>query len=403
VPVTERLYYTDSLLREFTARIVGRRATDRGPAVVLDRTAFYPTSGGQPHDMGALDGARVLDVWDEDDGAVWHLVDRLPDGDTVRGVIDWERRFDHMQQHSGQHLLSAAFVRLLDAPTISFHLGTDASHIDLDTAAVSWDDAFRVEADVNRVISENRPVEIHFVDERNIGDVPLRRPPKVSGEIRVIWIRDYDAVACGGTHVPQTGAVGLLKIVRLERYKGGMRVGFLCGGRALADYQRVLRDLQAVSTDLSVHASEVGEAVTRLKADLKEARRALQAAEGAALTGEAERLWQETPEQDGVRRLVAHLADRPFEHARALAARAITHPHTLALLAASDAKGIRLVCVRAADLTEVDAAAILRRATERLGGQGGGRADQAQGGAPARPPDVILAALHDAVLPRDSR
>jgi alanyl-tRNA synthetase len=365
--------------------------------VRLDRTAFYPSSGGQPHDTGVLDGARVLDVWDDDAGALWHLVERPPAGDVVRGAIDWERRFDHMQQHSGQHLLSAAFVRLLEAPTISFHLGADASHIDLAAPAVSWDDAFRVEADVNRVITENRPVEVHFVDEQNIHTVPLRRPPKVSGEIRVIWIRDYDAVACGGTHVPQTGAVGLLKVVRLERYKGGMRVGFLCGARALADYQRVLRDLQAVGADLSVHPSEVGDAVARLKGELKEARRALQGAEGALLAGDADRLWQETPEAGGVRRIVAHLGDRSFEQARAIAAHATAHPRTLALLAVSDAKNVRIVCARGSDLPELDAAAILRGAAERLGGRGGGTVDQAQGGAPASPRELVLAALRDAV------
>jgi alanyl-tRNA synthetase len=204
-------------------------------------------------------------------------------------------------------------------------------------------------------------------------------------------------VACGGTHVPQTGAVGLLKVVRLERYKGGMRVGFLCGARALADYQRVLRDLQAVGADLSVHPSEVGDAVARLKGELKEARRALQGAEGALLAGDADRLWQETPEAGGVRRIVAHLGDRSFEQARAIAAHATAHPRTLALLAVSDAKNVRIVCARGSDLPELDAAAILRGAAERLGGRGGGTADQAQGGAPASPPELVLAALRDAV------
>jgi alanyl-tRNA synthetase len=395
--MTERLYYTDSLLREFTARVVAQQVTDRGPAVRLDRTAFYPTSGGQPHDTGSLDGVPVRDVWEDDAGELWHLVERLPAGDAVRGSIDWERRFDHMQQHSGQHLLSAAFVRLLNAPTISFHLGTEVSHIDLDTPALSWEDAFRVEADVNRVIGENRPVEIHFVDERNIHTVPLRRPPKVSGEIRVIWIRDYDAVACGGTHVPQTGAVGLVKIVRIERYKGGMRVGFLCGARALADYQRVLRDVQAVSADLSVHPNELGDAVARLKGELKESQRALQVAEDALMAVEGERLWLETPEIHSVRRIVAYLADHSFDQARAIASHAIAHPRTLALLAVSDAKGVRLVCARGADLPELDAAAMLRRAVEQLGGRGGGTADLAQGGAPAQPRSAVLDALRGAV------
>ena len=252
--MTLRLYHADSTLRDFTARIVARRDTERGPAVRLDRTAFYPTAGGQPHDTGTLNDVRVRDVWDEDDGAVWHLLERGVDGDAVTGAIDWERRFDHMQQHTGQHLLSAGFVRLLDAPTVSFHLGTDESTIDLTVPALDWEDAFRVEAEVNRVIWEDRPVDVRVFGEDEIHAVPLRKPPQVRGAIRVVWVRDVDASACSGTHVPRTGVLGIVKIVRLERYKGGMRAGFLCGARALAHYQRTLRGLQTVGTDLSVHA-----------------------------------------------------------------------------------------------------------------------------------------------------
>jgi alanyl-tRNA synthetase len=389
--MTLRLYYADSMLRAFTARVVARQDTARGPAVRLDRTAFYPTSGGQPYDTGALSGVRVLDVWDDDTGAVWHLLAGPLERDDVEGVIDSERRFDHMQQHTGQHLLSAAFVRLLDAPTKSFHLGTDDSHIDVGLAQLTWDDAFRVEADVNRVIAEDRPVDVRVFREDEIPDVPLRKPPQVRGSIRVVWIRDYDAVACGGTHVPRTGAVGLVKIVRLERYKGGMRVGFRCGARALAHYQRVLLGLQTVSADLSVHPDQVVEAVARLKGDLKDAERNLKTARDALTVMEAERLWAEAPETDGVRRVVAVFDDRSFEQVAALASQAAAHARTVALLAASDAKGVRLVC------------AMLRRAVERLGGRGGGTADHAQGGAPAAAREVIIEALQETVEDGRSR
>ncbi len=396
--MTERLYYTDSTLRTFTADVVGRRDTERGPAVRLDRTAFYPTSGGQPHDTGTLNDARVLDVWDDEAGEVWHLLERVPDGEDVRGAIDWERRFDHMQQHSGQHLLSAAFVRLLDAPTVSFHLGSDDSSIDLDVPQLSWDDAFRVEADVNRVIAENRAVEVRVVSEDQIHTVPLRRPPKVHGDIRVVLIDDYDASACGGTHVPATGAVGLLKIVRVERYKGGVRVGFVCGARALAHYQRTLKALQTVSADLSVGGDEVPEAVARLKGDLKDARRELEAAQRVVTTIEAERLWAETPVVDGVRWIVAHLDGHTFEQASAVAAHASAKPRTVALLATSDATGVRLVCARSADLVEVNAATILKRVMEQLGGKGGGTAEHARGGGPGASREVILEALGAAMV-----
>jgi alanyl-tRNA synthetase len=395
--MTDRLYHTDSLLRHFTARIVAREQTERGPAVRLDRTAFYPTSGGQPHDTGTLGGVRVLDVWDDDAGEVWHRLERPVTVEATEGVIDWDRRFDHMQQHTGQHLLSAAFVRLREAATVSFHLGADDSSVDLDAAQVSWDDAFRVEAEVNRVIWEDRPVEVHFVGENEIAGVPLRKPPKVAGTIRVVWIRDVDASACGGTHVPRTGAIGLVKVTRLERYKGGTRVGFLCGGRALAHYQRVLRGLQTVGADLSVHPDHVPETVTRIAAELKETRRELEAAQDALMAFEAERLWRETPETNGARRVVAYRPEWSPDHVTALAAHLTARPRTVALVAGADTKGVRLVCKRSEDLVDLDAAAVLRQAVERLGGRGGGTPAHAQGGAPLAPVEVVEAALEGAV------
>ncbi|MDH5198358.1 MAG: DHHA1 domain-containing protein [Gemmatimonadota bacterium] len=394
--MTLRLYHSDSTLRDFTARIVARRDTERGPAVRLDRTAFYPTAGGQPHDTGTLNDVRVRDVWDEDDGAVWHLLERGVDGDAVTGAIDWERRFDHMQQHTGQHLLSAGFGRLREAPTVSFHLGTDESTSDLDVAELSWDDVFRVEAWVNQVIWDDRPVEIHAVDEDDIHQVPLRKAPKVTGTIRVVWIRDVDASACGGTHVPRTGVVGVVKVVRLERYKGGMRVGFVCGGRALVHHQRTLRALQTASADLSVHPDQLAEAVVRLQGDAKDARRELKAAREALAVVEAERLWDAAVESDGVRRVMAYVEDLPAEQVGGIASRLAQRSRAVVLLAANDPKGLRLTCARSADLPDVDASAMLRAVTERLGGRGGGTAAHAQGGAPAAGRAEVLAALAEA-------
>jgi len=396
--MTERLYYHDATLCQFTARVLEQKQTDRGPAVRLDRTAFYPTSGGQPFDVGKLNGIAVLDVWEDNEDAVWHLLEQLPEGDAVGGEIDWERRFDHMQQHSGQHLLSAAFVRLLDAPTIGFHLGAADSSIDLVTPDLTWETAFQVEAEVNRIIWENHPVEIHFVDQAEIHQIPLRKPPQVSGTIRVIWVPGYDASACGGTHIDRTGAVGSVKITRIERYKGGVRVGFVCGGRAIRHYQRAFRGLQEASADLSVHQSELGEAVRRLQDELKETRRKLKAAEGDLVALEAERLWRETTEVGGVRRVTAYLPDRSFEQARSIASQLSSHPRTLALLAVSEAKGTRLVCSRSEDSPELNASAILRHAAETLGGRGGGTAQQAQGGAETKPQEVILQALQSAAV-----
>ncbi len=401
--MTRRLYYDDAALVTFDARIVARRETERGLAVQLDQTAFYPTSGGQPHDTGTLAGIPVVDVWDEEaagiPGEVWHLLEAMPMttiGDTVHGIIDWPRRFDHMQQHTGQHILSAACVELYQANTVGFHLGGEASTIDLDIPQLAWEAAFEVEDAANRVIWENRPVTIHTVTRDDLGDVadedirPLRKPPQVTGDIRVIWVEGYDASACGGTHVRTTGEIGLLKITGIERYKGGVRLTFLCGGRALRDYRRVLHALRAASSDLSVAQDEVPQTVARLQEELQTTRRALNKAQSHLLELEADRLWEATPETDGVRRIGVHWTDRPFADARAIAGRLRERPRTLLLLAVSETDGVRLVCARSDDLPHVDAGAMLREVTQALGGRGGGSPSIAQGGAPVHTADVIM-------------
>src|SRR6266545_2938187 len=243
--MTERLYYSDSYIREFDANVVEQTAHEGKTAVVLDRTAFYPTSGGQPFDLGTLSGAKVLDVVDTDDGRILHVVDRAPDGARVNGQIDWVRRFDHMQQHTGQHVLSAAFDRLLNARTESFHLGVEYSTIDLARELPAAEIA-RAEEEANRVVWEDRPVAIRFAGPDEIAKLPLRKEPKREGILRLIDVQDFDLSACGGTHVARTGAIGLIAVAATERLRGGSRVTFLCGGRALAGY-RSLREAGAGS------------------------------------------------------------------------------------------------------------------------------------------------------------
>lgn len=405
--MTRRLYYDDSTLRTFQARIVARRDTERGPAVQLDQTAFYPTSGGQPHDTGHIAGIPVVDVWDEEDGAIWHLLpaalaQAIAPGDSVSGVIHWPRRFDHMQQHTGQHLLSAAFVAVAQAQTVGFHLGTDASTIDLDFPQLTWDLAFQVEDEVNRVVWENRPVTIHTVTRDTLRDIPLRKPPQVravpsAGDIRVIWVAGYDASACGGTHVQATGEIGLIKIAGIERYKGGSRVTFLCGERALRDYRRALHTLREAGSALSMSQDEVPQAVVRLQDELQTARRALNKAQSQLLELEADRLWAETPEVDGARRIVAHWNERTFADARVIANRLRERPRTVLLLAVTEEKGVRLVVARSDDLPHYDAGALLRDVTGVLGGRGGGSPSIAQGGTDPHPHATIIEALCNAI------
>src|SRR5689334_17895863 len=197
---TERLYYTDPYLREFDATLLDTVSHDGKTALVLDRTAFYPTSGGQPYDVGFFHDVRVLDVVDADDGRVLHIVDRAPSTTALHGVVDWTRRFDHMQQHTGQHVLSAAFDRVLGARTESFHLGVESSTIDLNRELTATEIG-RAESEANRVVWEDRPVTIRFAGADETASLQLRKESKRGGTLRLIEIQDFDLSACGGTHV----------------------------------------------------------------------------------------------------------------------------------------------------------------------------------------------------------
>ncbi len=400
-----RLYYDQQTLRDFSAHVVAHQAISDGVSVCLDQTAFYPTSGGQPHDTGTLSQIPVLDVWEDEAGAVWHRLSRLPDGDVVQGHIDWERRFDHMQQHTGQHLLSAIFAEHFDAPTLGFHLGREASTIDLAYADLTWDVVFEVETRVNQVVWEDRVVTARFVKPEELARLSLRKPPPVTEHVRVVSVPGIDASACGGTHVARTGEIGLVKVTNIERYKGGSRVTFLCGGRALADYRRALGILQDVSMSLTVGQDEVPDAVGRLREEAKVTRRALNQAQERLVDIEAVRLWESRSEQGGVSYIIAHWSSEEeggcshtFDAARRMAAQLRERPKTLLFLAVTEEKGVRLVCARSDDLPDINAADILRSAAGALGGRGGGSPALAQGGASgASSHDEVLSTLREAV------
>ena len=401
--MTERLYYTESHLRMFTAEVVEGKQMDREeggscPAVRLNRTAFYPTSGGQPHDTGTLDGVPVLDVVEGDAGEIWHVLDRELSDETedVVGRIDWARRFDHMQQHSGQHLLSAVFGAQMEARTVGFRLGTGESTIDLDVPDLTWESAVRIENAVNQVVWADGKVEIRMVTEDVLDEIDLRKPPSVTGTIRVVLMGDADASACGGTHVTRTGEIGLIKITDLSNYKGGTRLAFLCGGRALAHYQQVLQLMQTSSLQLSVASSELPEAIKRLQGELKVTHRTLQNLEEEWAELKAEQLWSDA-DRVGDARVVTHVwTDRDFDDVRAVAFRLRERPRTVALLAATG-QGVRLVCASSEGLPEINAVEVLQRALEPLDGRGGGSPSVAQGGAPPQSAADVMAALRESL------
>ena len=387
--MTERLYLRDPYLREFQARVVAARRAEGRPGAILelDRTAFYPTSGGQLHDTGVLGDLHVLEVVEEDDERVAHRVDGAGPvealvGREVSGRIDWQRRFDHMQQHTGQHILSQAALRELGAATLAVHLGAERCTVDLDVAAFGAAEAARVEDAANAAVVENRRVSIHFVDEAEIGRWGLRRPPKKSGTIRVIDIEGFDRSACGGTHVRATGEIGAIAIIGWERYKDGTRGEFVCGWRALRDHRWKTRAFADMRRALSVSGPEVVEVVERLAARERETARRAEETLQRLLAAEAD-LRRRGLTLPAV--LTEVVTGRQRDEVRGLAQALIRDGGIVSLLATDDG---RVVFARSADVP-VDVAALLRRAVDQYGGRGGGRSEFAQGtladGAAVRP------------------
>ena len=246
---TEKLYFTDSDLLDFPATVLDVQASEQAHHIILDRTAFYPTGGGQPHDTGVLGDSRVVDVFEGDNGIIHHVVEQAGDlsqGQMVRGRIDRARRLDHLQQHSGQHILSQAFVQACGAETKSFHLGSRTSTIDIELQSPTGDHMRAAEEIANALIFENRQMRVHLVNAEEARQLPLRKEAAVEGTIRIIEIDDFDWSPCGGTHAKRTGQIGLIAIKGYERAKKLTRVEFVCGHRALDDYRTANQTLLAV-------------------------------------------------------------------------------------------------------------------------------------------------------------
>ena len=391
--MTERLYYSDSYLTEFDATVIRVTSNNGRDAVVLDRTAFYPTSGGQPFDTGRLGTSRVVEVIDADDGEILHIVEGELELSPVavgpvHGTIDWARRFEHMQQHTGQHVLSAAFDRVANARTESFHLGSSSSTIDLDRTLRSAD-LDRAESEANRVIWEDRPIGVRFASAEEAAALPLRKESVRTGTLRLVEVPGFDLSACGGTHVSRTGAIGAVVIASSERFRGGTRVEFLCGVRATRAY-RMLRDTVAASVRLvSVLPEELPAGIERLQAEIKDGKRTLKDVQTRLASLEGSSL-ADRAESCGVIRLVLAAVDRwDPSGLKSLSAAITARPgHVAALFSA--VSPLSAVIARAPDVT-IDCAAVLKKLIERFGGKGGGRPDLAQGGGLQGDPNDVIA------------
>jgi len=381
---TEKLYFTDSDLLEFPATILDVQATEQAHHVILDRTAFYPTGGGQPNDTGWLDQSRVVDVFEDDAGIIHHLVEEqgaLAVGQTVQGRIDRARRLDHLQQHSGQHLLSQAFVQASGAETRSFHLGSSTSTIDIELQSPTADHLRAAEEIANAIVFEDRPMRVHLVNEDEARQLPLRKEAAVEGTIRVIEIDGFDWSPCGGTHARRTGQIGLIAIKGYERAKKMTRVEFVCGHRALAEYRAANQTALAVAQSFSAERDAAPELVARALQENKSLKKRLRELLEIAVAVEAtEMLASATPAGD-FKLVRAVLAGRDLEEVRWLASKITQGAPAVALLGVKEGNMARLIFARSPSLNQ-NMGQLLAEACQLLGGRGGGRPEMAQGGGP---------------------
>ncbi|HET6169241.1 MAG TPA: DHHA1 domain-containing protein [Terracidiphilus sp.] len=413
---SERLYYSDSFLTSFSGAVTELRppAENTGGSpwkIRLNRSAFYPTSGGQPFDTGELIASAngslvnipVEKVEEDNEGAVWHFVRQpLAAGTPVEGRIDWERRFDHMQQHTGQHLLSAVFLREFQAPTVSFHLGDAISTIDVATGPLTNESLARVEGIANQIIAEDRPVAVRLVSrveaEAMLASGHVRKLPDRDGVIRLIEIADCDLNACGGTHLRSTGQIGSLLLRRVEKVSRGMRIEFLCGSRAIRAARADAAILAETSALLSSGAAELPAAVRRLLAEEK-----AQSKEGQKLREElaalqAAQLVSQAPIENGLRLIVRQWKDRDRDYVKLLASRTVAAaPATAVIFSAMDGDPVRLYVARSSDVA-FHCGQILREALTGFGLRGGGSPDLAQGDVPAQQEPELQSKLRETIL-----
>jgi alanyl-tRNA synthetase len=393
----DRLYFHDQYLTSFETRIVERLKHGRRTGIILERTYFYPTSGGQAHDTGMIDGCQVLDVFVRNsDQAIVHTIENEIWADEVLCHIDWPRRFDQMQNHTGQHILSQAFLRVTEVETVGFHLGTESVTIDLPTANIEPAQVEEAELLANQIVWENRPVTARIVSQDDLIGYDIRRLPDIDGDdLRLVEIEDFDLTACGGTHVRSTGEVGLVKIVKLERRKDSLRVDFRCGQRALFDYRLKNRIMNRLAAELTTGLEDIESAVSRLREASKQSRRHLQAETVRLLSYEATQMVRQA------KRLGSHLIiNEVFEgrdpvELRLLANQLLDEGATFVFLGQAGPKS-HLVLARAEGLPG-DMNLIIKSALQILGStSGGGTAALAQGGGPAADHERVALALNRA-------
>jgi len=376
--MTIHLYYENSYLTEFSGIVLEQRKLGNKSAVTLDQTGFYPTSGGQPHDTGMLGSAQVVEVEEDPWGAILHVVDSYVPLGPVSGRIDWERRFDHMQQHTGQHILSQAFIKVAQAPTVSFHLGKETSTIDVELSQPTSSLMEQAEGLATQIIFEDRLVTVLTVDREGLSALGVRKESSREGEIRVIDVEGFDRSPCGGTHVRRTGEIGMIAILGFERYKGGTRVEFACGWRALRTLRRdheLLRELGKLYSSQPSDLQRLTEKLFQERAALSRDNAKLQ---DQILDLEAQDLVNRADKSRRALLVRATYPGRSLESVKVLAQKVAAHSRAIAILAAVQ-ETAQVVAARNTDVAG-DCGAAIKQAAARFGGKGGGKPEIAQAG-----------------------
>lgn len=392
--ISERLYFNDSYLKQFKARVLEMLDVAGKPAVVLDRSCFYPTSGGQPFDTGRLNNARVIDVQVRaEDGVVLHILDQELWEQEVNGQISWSRRFDHMQQHTGQHILSQAFIQVAEAQTVGFHLSDDNCTIDVDRQDLTPAQISQTEQLANDVVWRNEPVRAYVVTREQAQKLRLRKIPAVDGNrLRLIEIGKFDLTACGGTHVANTGEVGLIKIIRVERRRDALRVTFRCGQRALNDYREKNTVVNALTSELTVGYWDLETSVVKLRDEAKNQGRLARKLQGQVVEMEMERLIQAAKPYKGVYILDKVFVDMNPGDLRKMAATLVKEGKYLLLFGLAGDKS-QLLFARSPEVAG-EMNQLIKPALQVLGSaSGGGNAELAQGGGPAATVEQVEQAL----------
>lgn len=401
--MSRRAYYHDAYTTQFESVVAEALDVDGRPAVRLPQSYFYPTSGGQPHDTGLLRQGQVqVNVCDvvirESDEEVLHILDKPLEPGDVTAEIDWPRRFDHMQHHTGQHILSQAFIRVAAAETVSFHLSPQSVTIDLDRADLTAEAVREAEGLANEVVWQNRPVGVREVTRDEAAGLALRKlPPGRDGRLRLIDITDFDLTACGGTHVAGTGEVGLIKVLKTERRGETMRVEFCCGGRALADYRAKHEVVQQLGAALTTGTTELLPSVSKLQDEARELRAALKRQQSVLLALEAAQLWATAEPLGDARLVVRAFAGRTVDELRQLANALTANGSAVALLGIAGERAQLVFGRAAAGPAYAHMGELIKPALATLGARGGGGAVAAQGGGAPADETAVAAALAVAV------